>query len=115
MQSQTLLAMTLKRAEISECIPLLEVRSRQRRGLAINRLIESLHRRGDWLDRRIEMELKEADPAERSRIAKILSAQDAESVVRRLEQALSRKAYRRHIHVIKNYDVNMTHTPEHAS
>jgi hypothetical protein len=77
MGSQSLLAMTSKRAEITECIRLLEVRSCQRAGLAVNQLIESLRRRADWLDKRIDMELQESDPAERSSIAKIRSAQDA--------------------------------------
>jgi hypothetical protein len=77
MGSQSLLAMTSKRAEITECIRLLGVRSRQRSGLAVNQLIESLRRRADWLDSRIDMELQESDAAERSRIAKIRSAQDA--------------------------------------
>jgi hypothetical protein len=77
MESERFLAMTSKRAEISECIRLLEGRSRQRSGSAVNQLIESLRRRADWLDRRIDMELQEADPAERSRIAKIRSAQYA--------------------------------------
>ena len=50
MGSHSLLAMTSKRAEIAECIRLLEVRSRQRSGLAVSQLIESLRRRADRLE-----------------------------------------------------------------
>ena len=77
MASQSILAMASKRAEISECIRLLEVRARLRNGLAVHQLIESLRRRADWLDSRIDLELQLSDPAEQARIAKIRSAQDA--------------------------------------
>ena len=76
MASQNILTMASKRAEISECIRLLEVRAGQRSGLAVQQLIESLRRRADWLDSRIELELQ-SDLAEQARIAKIRSAQDA--------------------------------------
>jgi hypothetical protein len=76
MASQSILAMASKRAEISECIRLLEVRAGQRNGLAVHQLIESLRRRADWLDSRIELELQ-SDPAEQARIAKMRSAQGA--------------------------------------
>lgn len=75
--SENLHTMISKRAEIFECIRLLEVRARQRSGLAINQLIESLRRRVDWLDGRIDIELQQFGPTERARIAKIRSAQDA--------------------------------------
>ena len=71
MASQSILVMASKRAEISECIRLLEVRSRQRSGLAVHQLIESLQRRADWLDSRIDLELQQSDPGEQARIAKI--------------------------------------------
>ena len=77
MASQSILAMASKRAEISECIRLLEVRARHRNGLAVQQLIESLRRRADWLDSRIDRELQQSDPREQARIAKIRSAQDA--------------------------------------
>ena len=73
MASQSILAMASKRAEISECIRLLEVRAGQRSGLAVHQLIESLRRRADWLDSRIELELR-SDSASDPRIAKIRSA-----------------------------------------
>jgi hypothetical protein len=75
--SQSSLAMASKRAQISECIRLLEVRARQRSGLAVHQLIESLRRRADWLDSRIDLELHQSDPEEQTRIAKLRSAQDA--------------------------------------
>ena len=77
MASQSILAMASKRAEISECIRLLEVRAGQRSGLAVHQLIKSLRRRADWLDSRIDLELQQSDPREQARIAKIRSAQDA--------------------------------------
>jgi hypothetical protein len=47
MGSQSLLALTSKRAEISECIRLLEARPRARSGIALNQLIEHLRRKAD--------------------------------------------------------------------
>ena len=76
MASQSILTMASKRAEISECIRLLEVRAGQRSGLAVQQLIESLRRRADWLDSRIKLELQ-SDLAEQARIAKIRSAKGA--------------------------------------
>ena len=64
MGSQSLLALTSRRAEVSECIRLLEGRSRERSGLAVNQLIERLRRKADWLDRRIDLESLQSDPTE---------------------------------------------------
>ena len=71
MGSQSLLALTLKRAEISECIRLLEARPRPRGGIALNQLVERLRRKADWLDMRIALELQESDPIETPAPAKI--------------------------------------------
>jgi hypothetical protein len=75
--SQRILVMKSKRAEIAECIRLLEARARHRNGLAVRQLIESLRRRGDWLDRRIDLELQLSDSAEQVRIDEIRAAKDA--------------------------------------
>jgi hypothetical protein len=64
MGSQSLLALTSKRAEISECIRLLEARPRAGSGIALNQLIERLRRKADWLDKRIDLELRQSDPPE---------------------------------------------------
>jgi hypothetical protein len=64
MGSQSLLALTSKRAQISECIRLLEARPRARGGIALNHLVERLRRKADWLDTRIALELQKSDPIE---------------------------------------------------
>ena len=71
MGTQSLLALTSKRAEISECIRLLEARPRARSGIALNQLIEHLRRKADWLDMRIALELQESDPMQTPAPAKI--------------------------------------------
>jgi hypothetical protein len=47
MGSQSLLALTSKRAEISECIRLLEARPGAHVGKALNQLVERLRRKAD--------------------------------------------------------------------
>jgi hypothetical protein len=71
MGSQSLLALTSKRAEILECIRLLEARPGARGGIALKQLVERLRRKADWLDMRIAMELQESDPIETPAPAKI--------------------------------------------
>ena len=71
MGSRSLLALTSKRAEISECIRLLEARHRARGGIALNQLVERLRRKADWLDMRIALELQESEPIETPARAKI--------------------------------------------
>jgi hypothetical protein len=71
MGSQSLLALTSKRAEVSECIRLLEARPRAHGGIALNQLVERLRRKADWLDMRIALELQESDPIETPAPAKI--------------------------------------------
>ncbi len=64
MGSQSLLLLTSKRAEILECIRLLEARPRLHRGVVLDQLIESLRRKADWLDKRIDLEMLQSDPLE---------------------------------------------------
>jgi hypothetical protein len=64
MGSQRLLLLTSKRAEILECIRLLEARPRLHRGIALAQLIERLRRKADWLEKRIDLELLQSDPFE---------------------------------------------------
>jgi hypothetical protein len=71
MGSQSLLALSSRRAEISACIRLLETRPSGRGSRALSQLIEGLRRKAEWLDKRIGLELQESDPLEQSRVAKI--------------------------------------------
>ena len=61
MESQNLLVLRSKRAEISECIRLLEARPPARNGLAFARMMERLRLKAEWLDKRIELELQQPD------------------------------------------------------
>jgi hypothetical protein len=56
MRSHTLWVLTSKRAEVVECIKLLEGRPQGRGSLAIMKLVERLRAKVDWLDGRIELE-----------------------------------------------------------
>jgi hypothetical protein len=71
MGSNSLPALTSKRAEISECIQLLEARPRAHGGIALNQLVERLRRKADWLDKRIDLELRQSDSLETRTTAKI--------------------------------------------
>lgn len=71
MGSQSLLALTSRRAEISQCIRLLEARPSAPADPAATQFLEGLRRKADWLDKRIDAELRESDPLERPRVAKI--------------------------------------------
>jgi hypothetical protein len=71
MGSHSLLALTSKRAEISECIRLLEARPRAHGDIALNQLVERLRRKADWLDKRIDLELRQSDSLETRATAKI--------------------------------------------
>jgi hypothetical protein len=61
MESQNLLALRSKRAEISECIRLVEARPPARAGLARTLLIERLRLKAEWLDKRLELESQQPD------------------------------------------------------
>ncbi len=61
MASQMLPALKARRAEISEGIRVLEARSPARSSLAVSRLIDRLQLRAEWLDKRIELEMRQAD------------------------------------------------------
>ena len=71
MGSQNLLALTSRRAQLSECIRLLEARPSVRGGLATSALLEGLRHKVEWLDKRIDVELQESDPREPSGVAKV--------------------------------------------
>jgi hypothetical protein len=77
MGSQNLLALTSKRAEVSECIRLLEERSGARSGLAVARLLARLRQKGEWLDRRIQLELEQTDPAKTAAFTDLSRNRDA--------------------------------------
>jgi hypothetical protein len=77
MGSQNLLALTSKRAEVSECLRLLEGRSGGRNRLAVSQLLARLRHKADWLDKRIQLELEQSDPAETSAIADLTQNRDA--------------------------------------
>lgn len=71
MESQNLLALRSKRAEISECMRILEARPPARAGLAFTRVIERLRLKADWLDKRIELESQQGDRLRASTGAKL--------------------------------------------
>jgi hypothetical protein len=77
MESQILLALTSKRAEISEGIRLLEGRSRDRSNLAVNHLIEQLRHKAERLDKRIDLELRQSGPVKTPGIADTENARHA--------------------------------------
>jgi hypothetical protein len=60
--------LTSKRAEISECIRLLEARPGGQRGRAIKGLIERLRLKAEWLDKRIQLELRQTDSIKTSEV-----------------------------------------------
>jgi hypothetical protein len=71
MGAQRILALTSKRTEIMEAIRLLEMRSQSRGGLAINRLLDSLRLKIEWLDKCIDLERQQSDPVVGSVPAKV--------------------------------------------
>jgi hypothetical protein len=77
MGSQSLLALTSKRAEVSECMRLLEGRSGSRNRLAVTQLLARLRDKADWLDKRIQLELEQSDPAETSATPDLTQNRDA--------------------------------------
>ena len=77
MGSQNLLALTSKRAEISECIGLLEGRRQVNGSLAVRNLIDRLNRKIEWLDMRIELERQQSDPLQTPAIAKMRNGRQA--------------------------------------
>ena len=70
MGSRSLLALTAKHTEILECIRLLEARPTARCSFAVNKLVERLRNKADWLNRRIDLEMQQSDPLERTGTAK---------------------------------------------
>lgn len=64
MGSQNLLALTSRRAQISECLQMLEARPPVRGGAATQQLLRGLRNKLEWLDQRIGLELQESDPQE---------------------------------------------------
>ena len=77
MGSQNLLALTSKRAEVSECMRLLEGRSGSRNRLAVTQLLARLRQKADWLDKRIQLERERSDPAGTSATADFTQSRDA--------------------------------------
>jgi hypothetical protein len=77
MESQNLLALRSKRAEISKCIRLLEARPPARTGLAFTRLIERIRMKAEWLDKRIDLELHQVERLRVSTDAKLSQADSA--------------------------------------
>jgi hypothetical protein len=77
MESQTLLALTSKRADITKCIHLLETRPSPHVGLAVTRLIDRLRLKADWLDKRIDLELRQSNELRASTVANISRTNDA--------------------------------------
>lgn len=77
MESQNLLALRSKRAEISECIRLLEARPPARTGLAFTRLIERIRMKAEWLDKRIDLELHQVERLRVSTDAKLSQTDNA--------------------------------------
>lgn len=71
MGSQSLVALEAKRAEISECMRLLEHRSSGRGNLALNRLMASLRLKAEWLDKRIDLELRRSTLTETATATKL--------------------------------------------
>lgn len=65
MGSQTLLTLTARRAEIAQCLRLLESRHVQGRGChSVTSAVGQLRLEADRLDRRIDLELQKSDPLE---------------------------------------------------
>lgn len=77
MASQNLLALTSKRAEVSECMRLLEGRSGSRNRLAVSQLLARMRDKARWLDKRIQLELEQSDPAETSATPDLTQNRDA--------------------------------------
>jgi hypothetical protein len=78
MGAQRTLALTSKRAEISECIRILGDRPPSSRGnLALNRLLERLRQKLEWLDKCIDLEQQQSDPTSLPAVAKAPHAKNA--------------------------------------
>jgi hypothetical protein len=77
MGSQTLLALKVKRAEVSEWMRLLDARPSARASLATGRLMERFRLKAEWLDKRIDLELRQSRPAETPTAGKVPRPVDA--------------------------------------
>jgi hypothetical protein len=97
MGAQRILALRSKRAEISECIRILGDRSTSTRGsLALNRLLERLRQKLEWLDKCIDLEQQQSDPISWPAVAKAPHANYAAWPTMQLER-LTRSL--RHLYV----------------
>jgi predicted metal-dependent hydrolase len=78
MGAQRILALTSKRAEISECIRILRDKPSSSRGSpSLNQLLERLQQKLEWLDKCIDLEQQQSDPISWTAVAKAPHANNA--------------------------------------